>query len=81
MEITVEISYYPLTDDYRIAVDEFIKEISSNKKISVEKGTMSSLITGQFDDVMVMITQKLKLFMNRYNSVFSLKISNSCKTF
>jgi uncharacterized protein YqgV (UPF0045/DUF77 family) len=79
MEITVEISYYPLLDKYREPVEMFINELNNNPKITIEPGTMSSLITGQYDDVMNLLQQKLKPFLENFPSVFTIKISNSCK--
>jgi len=80
MEITVEISYYPLLDSYNEPVTEFIREIAQNKNIDVKPGTMSTLLTGQYEDVMLLLEEKLRLFMEKYPSVFTLKVSNSCKT-
>jgi uncharacterized protein YqgV (UPF0045/DUF77 family) len=80
MQITVEISYYPLLNSYIEPVTEFLKEIAENEKITVEPGTMSTVLTGQYEDVMDLLEKKLKLFMEKYPSVFTLKVSNSCKT-
>jgi uncharacterized protein YqgV (UPF0045/DUF77 family) len=52
MEITVEIGYYPLMKDYEKPVERFIEKLAKNKKITLESGTMSSLLTGSYEDVM-----------------------------
>lgn len=78
MEITIEIGYYPMMDDYEKAVESFIEKLAENKKISIEYGTMSSLLTGRYEDVMELLTRQLKPFMEKYPSVFTLKISNAC---
>ena len=78
MEITVEISYYPLMELYQKPVDNFIHELSENKNITMESGIMSSVVTGLYEEVMNLLQQKLKPFMEKYPSVFCLKISNSC---
>jgi uncharacterized protein YqgV (UPF0045/DUF77 family) len=80
LEITVEIGYYPLMDDYEKAVECFIEKLAENKKISFESGTMSSLLTGNYEDVMELLNQQLKPFLEKYPSVFTLKISSACKT-
>jgi len=79
MEITVEISYYPLMEHYQTPVDNFIHELAENRNIKVESGIMSSLVTGLYEEVMSLLKQKLKPFMEKYPSVFTLKISNACK--
>jgi len=80
MEITVEIGYYPLIDDYDKSVERFIEKLAENKKIALENGTMSSLLTGSYEDVMKLLNQQLKPFLEKYSSVFTLKISSACKT-
>ena len=78
MEITVEIGYYPLMKDYEKAVESFLEELAENKKVTLESGTMSSLLTGSYEDVMELLNRQLKPFLEKYPSVFTLKISNSC---
>jgi uncharacterized protein YqgV (UPF0045/DUF77 family) len=80
MEITVEIGYYPLMKDYEKPVERFIEKLAENKKIALESGTMSSLLTGNYDDVMELLNRQLKPFLEKYPSVFTLKISSACKT-
>lgn len=79
MEITVEISFYPLKDNYLAPVKHFIQELEENPGIAVEPGKMSTLLTGRYEEVMDLLHRKLKLFLENYLSVFTLKISNSCK--
>ncbi len=80
MEITVEIGYYPLMDNYEKPVEDFIEKLAENKKITIEYGTMSSLLTGRYEDVMELMNQQLKPYLEKYPSVFTLKISSACKT-
>lgn len=80
MEVTVEISFYPLKDNYLAPVEHFIQELKENRGTTVEPGTMSTLISGRYEDVMELLHHKLKLFMEKYPSVFNLKVSNACKT-
>lgn len=80
MKITVEIGYYPLMKDYEKPVERFIEKLAGNKKITLESGTMSSLLTGNYDDVMELLNRQLKPFLEKYPSVFTLKISSACKT-
>jgi uncharacterized protein YqgV (UPF0045/DUF77 family) len=80
MEITVEIGYYPLMKDYEKAVESFLEKLAGNKKVNLESGTMSSLLTGRYEDVMELLNRQLKPFLEKYPSVFTLKISSACKT-
>ena len=79
MEITVEIGYYPLMKDYEKAVESFLEKLAENKKVNLECGTMSSLLTGSYEDVMELLNRQLKPFLEKYPSVFTLEISSACK--
>ena len=68
MEISVEISFYPLIEQFRQPVDEFIGEIVREKKIVIEPGKMSSVITGEYVDVMKLIERTLKPFTFAYTT-------------
>jgi hypothetical protein len=37
------------------------------------------MITGEYDDVMNILTNVIKPFMEQHPSVFTLKIANACK--
>ena len=80
MEITVEIGYYPLMKDYEKAVESFLGKLAENKNITLKSGTMISLLTGSYENVMELLNQQLKPFLEKYPSVFTLKISSACKT-
>ncbi|SHJ86803.1 hypothetical protein SAMN05444280_1363 [Tangfeifania diversioriginum] len=80
MEITVEIGYYPLMKEYEKAVESFLEKLAENKNITLESGTMSSLLTGSYENVMELLNRQLKPFLEEYPSVFILKISSACKT-
>lgn len=78
MIVTIEISYYPLEENFNTQVLEFIKLLEGNSKIKVESGKMSSLITGEYTEVMKVLTESIQVMMNKAASVFNIKISNAC---
>lgn len=77
MIVTVEISYYPLTDDYSTPIDYFIQQISS-PNIEVEIGKMSTLLIGEYHEVMGLLNNAMGELMEKYPSIFNIRISNSC---
>ncbi|MCE4566053.1 hypothetical protein INQ51_17170 [Maribellus sp. CM-23] len=80
MEISVEISYYALQNDYNTPVLEFLGKIDRQPGISIESGMMSTLITGEYNTVMTLLVHILEPLMEKYPSVFTLKIANACKS-
>lgn len=79
MVITVEISYYPLASDYDQPVIEFIEKIRKTDAIEVQTGTMSTLLSGEYDRIMQILTKTIKPLMEKYPSVFILKMANACQ--
>lgn len=77
MLASAEISYYPLVEDFITPIHNFIQQLT-DKNITIEKGKMSTIITGEFIEIMNLLTQKMGDFMSSYPSVFIIKISNSC---
>ena len=77
MTVSVEISYNPLTQDYLKAIDEFI-DLLSKTDLQTDVGKMSTVITGDYGIVMKKIIKPIGVLLERYPSVFNLKISNSC---
>jgi len=80
MGITVEISYYSLAEDYGNPVKEFLHALNGNENITVIPGVMSTVIAGEYDQVMRLLTETVRPFMEKYPSVFILKIANACHT-
>ena len=77
MIVSVEISYYPLVEDFIIPVNTFIQQLADDR-ITIEPGKMSTIITGEYTEVIYLLTRTMGDLMNSYPSVFHIKISNSC---
>lgn len=80
MKISIEISYYPLKDDYNNPIKEFIRSVAYNSGVMTDPGIMSTIISGDYEDVMFLLVKTIKPIMEKYPSVFTLKITNACKT-
>ena len=60
MEISVDISLYPLKEEYVEPILAFIKGLESNPNITVKKNQLSTQIYGDYDAVMALITSEMK---------------------
>jgi uncharacterized protein YqgV (UPF0045/DUF77 family) len=60
MRITVEISVYPLVEDYTSIIIEFIKRLKTQSELNVHSTAMSTYVSGEFDNVMQTLTIELK---------------------
>ncbi len=60
MEISVDISLYPLKEDYTKPILAFIKGLETNPNITVKKNQLSTQIYGDYDEVMALINSEMK---------------------
>ena len=79
MKTTVEISLYKLqeedsNDNYKLIVKEFLKSIQ-NKNLEIETNGLSSLIYGDYSDIIELLNNEVRDFLDKYRSVFVIKIS------
>jgi hypothetical protein len=60
MELSVEISKYPLADDYIPAIKDFIDRLRAIEGLSVVGNTMSTQVFGDYDLVMGSLTEEIR---------------------
>ena len=60
MELSVEISKYPLSDDYIPAIKDFIERLQSIDGLSVVGNTMSTQVFGDYDRVMDALKEEMR---------------------
>ena len=74
---SVEICYYPMIDDFITAADEFFTSTKLTKVLTIEIGMMSTLVTGEFQSPISLFNQSMGALMEKYSSVYNLKITNA----
>ena len=60
MELSVEISKYPLADDYIPAIKDFIDRLRAIEGLSVVGNTMSTQVFGDYELVMGSLTEEIR---------------------
>ncbi len=77
MLVSVEISYYPLRDEFIKPIKDFIDRLNTYPDIKVITNGMSTQIFGEYKEVMEILTREIgKSFVNPH-SVFVMKIVNA----
>lgn len=75
MEVTVEISKYPLKDEYVKPIKNFIDRINTVDGITVKTNATSTQIAGEYDLVMNLLTQEIKSSYEQFGkSIFVMKV-------
>ncbi|MBQ0730955.1 MAG: hypothetical protein KBT75_09665 [Oleispira antarctica] len=60
MELSVEISKYPLSEDYIPAIKDFIERLQATEGLSVLGNTMSTQVFGDYDLVMDTLKEEMR---------------------
>lgn len=77
MKIAVEISLYPLNQQYEAPILDFIRRLNQQAGLKVHTNNMSTQIEGEYDLVMEVLQKELKESMEKDGVTISvLKILN-----
>ena len=75
MKIGVEISLYPLKDEYIPPIRGFIDRLNADGRFKVVTNDMSTQVFGAYDEVMETLTRELKpTFERDGKSIFVMKV-------
>lgn len=74
MQASVDISLYPLADDYIPAIKAFIDRLGTHEEVAVVRGDLSTQLFGEFDAIMGVLTEELKRSWSEYGKgIFVIK--------
>lgn len=68
MKVLVEITMYPLRDDYLDAIDEFLESLRGADDVEVSTRRMSTLVYGDYDRVMDLLAQSMRASHDRHGT-------------
>ncbi|MFI4913821.1 MAG: hypothetical protein ACHQAR_01335 [Steroidobacterales bacterium] len=75
MEIGVEISLYPLHQQYIPPIKDFIERLNADKRLRVITNSMSTQVFGTYEDVMQRLLRELRVsFEHNDKAVFVMKV-------
>lgn len=74
MKASVDISLYPLADEYIPAIKEFIERVQQYPEIAVVRSDLSTQLYGDFNQIMELLTVEVKLSWEKYGKgIFVIK--------
>ncbi|PCI79053.1 MAG: hypothetical protein COB20_05555 [SAR86 cluster bacterium] len=75
MKASVDISLYPLADEYIPAIKEFIERVQLYPEIAVVRNDLSTQLYGDYDQIMDLLKIEVKLSWEKYGkSIFVIKL-------
>ena len=77
MQITVEISFYPLHEQFGTHVLDFISDLANKTDVNFMTNSMSTQLTGDYDLVMSLVNTALKRSFDKdFKAAVVMKIFN-----
>ena len=77
MNTSVDISYYPLKEEFIPPIKDFIARLHRYDGLVVKTNGMSTQVFGEYFDVMKAVTNEIHKSFELLHSVFILKIINA----
>jgi uncharacterized protein YqgV (UPF0045/DUF77 family) len=77
MNVSVEISYYPLNRDFVPPIREFIDRLHTHPGLIVQTNGMSTQVFGEFGTVMDSLKEEIGRSFENPHSVFVMKVINA----
>ena len=74
MQATIEISMYPLHQDYEERVLSFLEKINQYPTVKVETNGVSTQLFGDYDVLMQLLQTEIKTVFEEQMAMFVLKI-------
>ncbi|QIL91697.1 hypothetical protein GNX18_19345 [Microbulbifer sp. SH-1] len=66
MKLSVEISMYPLKDEYIPAIKDFIERLNQQPQLRVITNTMSTQVFGDYDQLMDILKTEMRSSWERF---------------
>ena len=74
MKASVDISLYPLADDYIPTIKEFIERVQQYPDVAVVRNDLSTQLYGDYEQLMDLLKVELRLSWEKYGkSIFVIK--------
>ena len=75
MDIGVEMSLYPLNQDYIPAIKDFIDRLNADGRFKIITNSLSTQVFGNYDDVFDLIVKEMrKTYENGDKAIFVMKV-------
>jgi uncharacterized protein YqgV (UPF0045/DUF77 family) len=75
MTATIEISLYPLHDEYTSSVLSFLQKLKAIPDLDIQSNGMSTIIIGDFESMWTELGHLMTIQLSSEDSIFVLKVA------
>jgi len=80
MQISADITLYPLDSAYRDRVNHFLERLQSRPGLRIQVGAMSTIVSGEYGALMRALEEDCGAVFEEGAAAFVIKLSNACPT-
>ena len=78
MQVAVDISLYPLADQFLPPIKDIVERLNNRSSVNVQTNALSTQIRGEYDEVMGVLNEEIRTtFENCPKAVFTIRILNN----
>lgn len=78
MRVAVDISLYPLADEFIAPIKDVVERLNEASSVEVETNAMSTQIRGEYEDVMAILNREIRATFDQCpKAVFTIRILNN----
>jgi uncharacterized protein YqgV (UPF0045/DUF77 family) len=81
MKLTVEISLYPLTENYKTEVLAFLEKLKKYPDIEIQTNGLSTQLFGDYEQIMQLISKEIKGIFETQKAVVVMKLAQGILKF
>lgn len=77
MQASIELSCYPLRENFLEPIQQFIDELNKYPEIKIITNGMSTQLFGEFQDIMRILSIEMEKTMQNPHTLFVMKVANA----
>ena len=74
MRVSVDISFYPINENYLAPIKAFIKQLNSDPELEVETNKMSTQVRGDINSIFSMLSDEMAKVFEEQRAAFVIKV-------
>lgn len=74
MKVSIEISLYPLQENYEKTIITFLANLNTYENLEIETNGMSTQVFGKYEDILQMLNKEMKKVYEEEQAILVMKM-------